>query len=194
MAASWERVWSESNIKNSLCYRRNFTMVSYAAVIFAPMCVWVYAFVAKIFGKKPPLLRWNFLRAVCSNIFLAWPMNAVFFAWATTLEHYLHVDNALERSHCDDGGAANVTDSRSKEPSSAQKMSTEERAGLPTKIQERWEESLAKTVQKSALFWIPATTFNFQFVPPVYRVIYTSQLSVLWSTLLSLIQHSDLVQ
>jgi len=39
--------------------------------------------------------------------------------------------------------------------------------------------------------WVPAAAINFWLIPPMYRVLYVSTVSVFWNAYLSAVQHHD---
>lgn len=42
-----------------------------------------------------------------------------------------------------------------------------------------------RTLQKGWVFWIPAASVNFAFVPLRFQVLYMSTCSIVWTTILS---------
>jgi len=49
-------------------------------------------------------------------------------------------------------------------------------------------EKLWQTYKTCCLFWIPITSFNFAFIPPHFRVIYTAACSFVWTNILCIIK------
>ncbi|CAH1396174.1 unnamed protein product [Nezara viridula] len=46
------------------------------------------------------------------------------------------------------------------------------------------KEKFVPTFQRSCLFWLPAQTINFLFIPPVARVVYVGTCSFIWINIL----------
>lgn len=56
------------------------------------------------------------------------------------------------------------------------------------------EEKFLITFQKSCLFWLPAQTINFIYVPPSFRVIFVGSCSFAWVNILCWIKRQQQLQ
>lgn len=196
-----------SSTMNFHCYGRSFVMCTYAFGFFAPACVWLYRKVARIPFEKIGVLqrgsvanlRVNIARAAVANMSMSIPFNVVFFSYATSLEYCLGVGGnqwaerrltELNRAEAADGGEFAEDDLSSSSTYSWMQDLSHTFHNMQRLVADRLEACLLPTVMKSACFWIPVTTVNFQCVPAAYRVVYTSVAAVAWNTALSLIQHN----
>ncbi|KAI5719648.1 hypothetical protein M8J76_012945 [Diaphorina citri] len=53
-------------------------------------------------------------------------------------------------------------------------------------------EKFLPTFQTSCIFWLPAQTINFFFLPPAARVIFVGTCSFVWINILCWLKRSDL--
>lgn len=60
-----------------------------------------------------------------------------------------------------------------------------------TELKEIMQTSYLTSLKINYLIWPAANFINFNFVPPAFRVLYVSSLSVVWNTILSNILHSS---
>lgn len=55
-------------------------------------------------------------------------------------------------------------------------------------IFEDCKKKLLPTFQTSCMFWLPAQTVNFLFVPPTFRVVYIGTCAFIWVNILCFIK------
>jgi len=59
----------------------------------------------------------------------------------------------------------------------------------PQQIVQKIKKEFWPTFIMDMVVWPPAQTLNFYFVPPAYRVLYISFISLFWNAYLSMVQH-----
>lgn len=67
-------------------------------------------------------------------------------------------------------------------------MSIMEKANDPL---EECKQKILPTFVRSCLFWLPAQSLNFLFIPPKFRVIYVGTCSFLWVNILCWVKRQD---
>lgn len=53
------------------------------------------------------------------------------------------------------------------------------------------KEKFVPTFARSCLFWLPAQTINFYWVPPRFRVIYVGTCSLIWANILCWVKRQN---
>lgn len=53
------------------------------------------------------------------------------------------------------------------------------------------KEKFVPTFARSCLFWLPAQTINFVFIPPQFRVVYVGTCSLIWANILCWVKRQD---
>ncbi|KAA0165350.1 hypothetical protein FNF31_02012 [Cafeteria roenbergensis] len=86
-------------------------------------------------------------------------MNGMFFTYSTALEHAIL-------------------------PSAR-----DQHASVAEAIKAQLREKYFRTLQVSAMVWVPINTANFALVPPHMRVVVAQTCAVVWAAYLSLVQH-----
>ena len=164
---------------------RSGIMCGYSFFFFAPCCVFIYAKMSRIPFETYKVLQTkngstflvSLARAAVANVSMAAPMNIVFFSYATAVEYRCgSLQGAGEETHENSGAAV-------------QRSFSDPRLRLL--IEKKIRDDVLTTISTSALFWIPITTINFQFVPLNFRTIFASSMGVCWNTFLSWIQHKQ---
>lgn len=53
------------------------------------------------------------------------------------------------------------------------------------------KEKFVPTFARSCLFWLPAQTINFYWVPPKFRIVYIGTCSLIWANILCWIKRQN---
>lgn len=53
------------------------------------------------------------------------------------------------------------------------------------------KEKFVPTFARSCLFWLPAQTINFYWVPPRFRVVYVGTCSLIWANILCWVKRQN---
>lgn len=53
------------------------------------------------------------------------------------------------------------------------------------------KEKFVPTFARSCLFWLPAQTINFYWVPPRFRVVYVGTCSLVWANILCWVKRQN---
>jgi len=66
---------------------------------------------------------------------------------------------------------------------------TDNDTSLTSEIVEKWQQEYLTALKFNYMIWPAAQIFNFTFVPLQHRVLFANMISLLWSTILSYLQH-----
>lgn len=58
-------------------------------------------------------------------------------------------------------------------------------------IFEDCKRKFVSTFEKSCMFWLPAQSINFMFVPPTFRVVYIGSCAFIWVNILCIIKRQN---
>ncbi len=98
-------------------------------------------------------------KAILTSLIANPIMNGMFFTYSTALEHAIL-------------------------PSAR-----DQHASVAEAIKAQLREKYFRTLQVSAMVWVPINTANFALVPPHMRVVVAQTCAVVWAAYLSLVQH-----
>lgn len=98
-------------------------------------------------------------KAILTSLIANPIMNGVFFTYSTALEHLIMPAGPGERT------------------------------SVVEAVKAQLREKYVRTLQVSAMVWIPVNTTNFALVPPHMRVVVAQTCAVVWAAYLSLVQH-----
>lgn len=58
---------------------------------------------------------------------------------------------------------------------------------------EECREKFLPTFARSCIFWLPAQSMNFLFIPPRFRVIYVGTCSLIWVNILCWVKRQEYI-
>lgn len=56
------------------------------------------------------------------------------------------------------------------------------------------KEKFIPAFARSCIFWLPAQTINFAFIPPKFRVVYVGTCAIIWVNILCWIKRQRMIE